>query len=135
MPRWRLFYHVVWATKNRAPLIDPSMESSVGRKLRDVANRHGIIVHALGGMEDHLHIAISIPPKMPVSEAIRRLKGGSSHSLKAEFGPSFAWQNEYSVDSFSQRHLKYVVAYIDNQREHHQAQTLLSDLEPIPDID
>jgi putative transposase len=133
MPRWRLFYHVVWATDARRPLISPSIEPEVHQQLRDVARRHDIVVHAIGGLDDHIHMAISIPPKISVADAMRRLKGGSSHAIRAVIGPSFAWQDEYSIDSFSQRHLKSVVAYIDNQRQHHQDQTVILSIEPHSD--
>ena len=135
VPRWRLFYHVVWATEGRQALITPLIEPVIHRQLRDIAQRHGIVVHAIGGVEDHVHMAISVPPKLSVADAVRRIKGGSSHAIRASLGPTFGWQSEYSVDSFSQRHLNYVVAYVENQRQHHRDQTLIDHIEPIPDVD
>ena len=133
MPRWRLFYHVVWSTEERKPIIEPTNASMIYRELRIMAQRHDIVVHAIGGVEDHIHMAISIPPKLSVADAVRRIKGGSSHEIRRELGPTFGWQNEYSIDSFSQRHLKHVVAYIENQHQHHRDRTLIYDIEPITD--
>ena len=130
MPRWRLFYHLVWSTDGRRPLITPSIEAAAHRELRAVADRCGILVHAIGGIEDHLHVVVSIPPKLSVADAVQRLKGSSSHALRAEFGDTFKWQSEYSVDSFSERHLPAVIAYVQNQRRHHQNNTLIASIEP-----
>jgi putative transposase len=130
VPRWRLFYHLVWSTDGRRPIINPLIESAAHRELRAVASRYGILVHAIGGIEDHLHLMVSIPPKLSVADAVQRLKGTSSHALRAEFGEMFKWQNEYSVDSFSERHLPAVIAYVENQRQHHRNRTLIASIEP-----
>ena len=130
MPRWRLFYHLVWSTDGRRPLITPPIEAAAHRELRTIADRCGILVHAIGGIEDHIHLVVSIPPKLSVADAMQRLKGSSSHALRAEFGSTIRWQNEYSVDSFSERHLPTVIAYVQNQRQHHQDKTLIGSIEP-----
>ena len=130
MPRWRLFYHLVWSTDDRRPIITPPIEAAVHRELRAVASRYGIIVHAIGGVEDHIHLVVSIPPKLSVADAVQRLKRASSHALRAEFGDTFRWQTEYSVDSFSERHLPTVIAYVENQRQRHLNRTLIASTEP-----
>jgi len=130
MPRWRLFYHLVWSTDGRRPIITPPIELAAHREVRAVADRCGILVHAIGGIEDHIHVVVSIPPKLSVADAVQRLKGTSSHALRAEFGDTFKWQSEYSVDSFSERHLPTVIAYVQNQRQHHQDKSLIASIEP-----
>jgi putative transposase len=62
MTYWRLYYHLIWGTKNRLPLIDPSFESDLFRVLTAKAGTLGANVHAIGGVENHIHIAASIPP-------------------------------------------------------------------------
>jgi putative transposase len=123
----------VWSTVERKPIISPTNAPVIYRELRSTAQRHDIVVHAIGGVEDHVHMAISIPPKLSVADAVRRIKGGSSHAIRTELGPTFGWQNEYSIDSFSQRHLKQVVGYIENQHQRHGDRTLIYDIEPIAD--
>jgi putative transposase len=81
--------------------------------------------HAIGGMPDHIHIAIPIPPKLSIATVVGQLKGASSHhvnDLHAE--GSFAWQAEYGVLSFSEKSLSAIVAYINNQEKHHAANDL-----------
>ncbi len=132
MPRWRLFYHLVWATRGREPSITPAREPEVHRVLRQTARSHGIIVHAVGGVADHVHLAVSIPPSLAVATAVQRIKGGSARTLNATFGDGFGWQGEYGVDTFGERHLAAVVAYIERQHRHHAEQTLWPSIEEIP---
>jgi putative transposase len=83
----------------------------------------GVIVHAVGTMPDHVHVAASIPPAFAVSEVVRRWKGGSSHLINETRSGSrkagFGWQSEYGVVSFGDKALSDVIAYVDNQPQHH----------------
>ncbi len=119
MSRWRLFYHVVWATRDRQPLITVDRESRVQQCLRATAERLDIIVHAVGGTDDHVHLAVSIPPRIAISDAMHRIKGASSRAINETFAGGFQWQADYNIDSFSERHLSRVVGYIINQWRHH----------------
>jgi putative transposase len=93
-------------------------------------------VHALGGVEDHIHVAISIPPKLAVAEVIGQLKGASSHYVNQQPGPdSFRWQRGYGALSFSSRAMEPIVAYIRNQKEHHRQNTTIAIFERWDDYD
>lgn len=131
MPYWRLFYHAVWTTRNREALIEPAREQDLHRYLWEKARTLGGLPHAVGGIEDHIHLALSIPPRLAVSIAIGQLKGASSHFVTHVVAPDsgFAWQGEYGVLSFSERALPKVVAYVRRQRQHHAAGTLQPRLE------
>ncbi len=125
MPYWRLFYHVVWGTKNRLDLIDPAWEQDLHGYIWGKATALGCIPHAIGGMPDHIHVVISIPPKLSIATLIGRLKGASSHHVNEHFAAgSFAWQTEYGVFSFSERSLSKIVDYVNNQKKHHMENKL-----------
>ncbi|HET7038180.1 MAG TPA: IS200/IS605 family transposase [Thermomicrobiaceae bacterium] len=130
MPYWRLFYHLIWATRGREPLIGASLEAEVWRIVKRAGERGGSSVYAVGGIENHVHVVVSIPPSLAVAEAVRRIKGGSSHEINDLIG-GFGWQAEYGVVSFAERHLPIVTAYATNQRRHHADQTLRPILEQI----
>ncbi len=74
------------------------------------------------------------PPKLAVATIIGKLKGSSSHHINhailSEKG--FAWQAEYGAVTFSERYLPEVVAYVQNQKQHHAEQTIWANLENIP---
>ena len=130
MPYWRLYYHLVWSTRRREPLITDALEVVIQREIRAAALRHGITVHAIGGVSDHLHVAVSIPPALSVAAATGRLKGASSHAANAITGGSFAWEAEYAALTFAERQLPLVLDYVNHQRRHHADATLRPALEP-----
>ncbi len=119
---WRTFYHLVWGTRDRVPLIDEERAAILQRSFRATCHEAGAIVHAIGIMPDHVHLAVSIPPRIAVSDFVRHLKGSASHLVNhaAVAGdPDFAWQGEYGVMTFGERSLPQVVAYVENQAHHH----------------
>ena len=90
------------------------------------------IPHAINGMSDHIHVVISVPPKLSIATVIGQLKGASSHRVNEIFVShnSFAWQAEYSVFSVSEKVLPRIVEYVKNQKKHHSGNSLLDALEP-----
>ena len=125
MPYWRLFYHIVWGTKNRLELIDPAWEKDLHGYIWGKATALECLPHAIGGISDHIHVAISIPPKLSVATLIGQLKGASSHHVNKTYADgSFMWQTEYGVFSFSEKALPSIVNYINNQKQHHAESTL-----------
>ncbi|MBU3680029.1 MAG: IS200/IS605 family transposase [Candidatus Kapabacteria bacterium] len=116
-----LCYHLIFSTKLRLRLIDQSIEGLVWSILWNVCVRLGFHPYAVGGVEDHIHIAVSIPPTIPVSEAIGRIKNLATREIRNTI-PScedFEWQVGYGAFTFSHRNLDAVVRYIHHQRAHH----------------
>jgi REP-associated tyrosine transposase len=125
MPCWRLFYHAVWGTKNRLALIDPAWEKDLYGYIWGKATALECVPHAIGGMPDHIHVAISIPPKLAVATLIGQLKGASSHHINQNYADgSFIWQAEYGVFSFSEKALSSIVDYVNHQKKHHAENAL-----------
>jgi len=131
MPYWSLFYHFVWGTANREPLIGQAWEASLHKVIVAKARELGATVLAVGGTDDHIHLAVSVPPKLALSTFIGQVKGNSSHFVNHVVHPvvTFAWQDEYGVVSFDRGHLKTVAQYVQNQRQHHGNSTVLAGLE------
>ncbi len=131
MPYWRLFYHMTWSTKNRMLWIDPEWESSLHNVIAAKAAELRGMVHTVGGIEDHVHLVVSVPPSIALSEFIGQVKGNSSHFVNHEIKSDyhFAWQGQYGVVSFGGKQLDTVVKYVKNQREHHTAGTTITFLE------
>ena len=98
MSYWRLYYHIVWGTKGREPFLDDQRAKIVEQSVVAVAAEFDALVHAMGFMPDHVHVAISIPPDTSVSDVVQRIKGLSSFRInRAKEGDagSFKWQPEY----------------------------------------
>ena len=117
MPYWRLFYHIVWATKDREALIKDGFATALHEQITKNAERLGATVHAVGGVADHVHLAVSVPPSIALSEFIRQLKDSSSHFVNHELKPSvaFAWQSDYGVISLDSKQLDKVAQYVTEQ--------------------
>ena len=133
MPYSKLFYHFIWGTKHRLPLIDPAIESELYRviaaKVKDLSG----FLYAVGGTEDHVHLAASVPPKIAPAKFIGDVKGNSSHFVNHVIKPDFEfyWQDEYGVLSFGEKNLPAVVRYIHNQKQHHADGTLIAAMERV----
>ena len=98
------------------------------------ANSHRAIVHALGGIEDHIHLVVSIPPTISIADFVKHIKGSSAHHINCgprRFGLMFRWQRGYGVFSLGAKQLPAAVAYARNQKVHHRSGTLIEALEEI----
>ncbi len=127
MPFHKLYYHFIWATKERLPLIEPTFESELYRATAAKVQKMDGFVHAIGGTQDHLHLAASLPPKLAPAHFIGEVKGNSSHFVNFVIKPDFEfhWQDGYGVLSFGEKNLLAVVRYIQNQKKHHSEGTVV----------
>lgn len=131
MPYWKCYYHVIWATKQRQPVITPVVETIILNAVQQKCTEMGCNLLAANTALDHVHVAMSIPPAMAVAEAVANLKGTSSRAvnLALEQEERFRWQESYGVLTFGERGLAMVCDYIKQQKEHHQAGSLNEYLE------
>jgi putative transposase len=131
MALWRLYYHLIWGTKNRESLINNQREARLYPYIVSKADSLNCMIHAIDGTANHIHIIVSIPPKLSIAEFVKRIKGSSSHYLNQNFTdlPQFAWQEGYGVFSLGAKQLDTAIAYVQNQKIHHQEGTAIAILE------
>jgi putative transposase len=130
MPYCQLFYHIVTATKDRCPMITPELEPVVYRYLRGKALDLGATVFALNGVADHVHLVVSVPPRVALSMFVGQIKGYSSNQIHQLYKfPPFAWQDDYGVFSCDKKRLPNFISYVEGQKEHHRAGSLVQPLE------
>ena len=100
-------------------------------QIRSNSARLGAAVHAIGVVEDHVHLAVSVPPSIALAEFVRQLEGSSSHFVNHECSPAspFAWQPAYGVMSLDGKQMPSVVKYVIEQRKHHVEKTTIPVLE------
>ncbi|HEX7594426.1 MAG TPA: transposase [Anaerolineae bacterium] len=117
--------------------MDESLERQVYGTILGKAKELGIIIHAIGNVEDHIHVAASIPPKLAVADCIKHFKGASSHYVNHQPGASggFGWQDGYGALTFGERAMEDVVAYVHNQKEHHRQKTARAPFERMTEED
>src|SRR5262249_36542833 len=130
-------YHLVWATKQREPLIGSMEEATIRRSFELTIGDLDLDPHAIGMMPDHVHVVVSIPPKIAVAEAVKRLKGASANAVNGRSPrtdlSTFSWQPDYGALSFGDDALARVVDYVDHQSERHAASRLWAKLEQADD--
>ena len=127
----RIFYHFVWATQNREWFLVEERERAAHRLIESLARKQKCDVLALNGMPDHVHLVVSAPATKSAADLMHHIKGSSSTGLrKREFaGEAFGWQDNYGVFSLSKRDLQEVIAYVQNQKHHHESEKLTPSLE------
>jgi len=125
--------HITWHTKESSPLLVPKVETVVHHYLRGrCINTPGVFVHDVGGTETHVHLCVSIWPTLLISGFIGDLKGASSHDANQKLGSKvLQWQTGYGVVSFGTGDLKWVCAYVRNQKERHAERQVEDRLERI----
>ena len=136
MPYWQLFYHVVWTTKNRLPLLTPEVKPVIYGFLRSKAIGLGATLFALNGVTDHVHMVAAIPPRIAVAKFIGQVKAVASTKFNKSglSDTSFFWQEEYGVFSFDGKRLPNYIAYVERQEEHHTHKTTIPALERSDDM-
>jgi REP element-mobilizing transposase RayT len=119
------YFHCVFSTKERRPLITPELRERLWPFMGGIARQNNLKAIEIGGVEDHVHILISLPASVPVSKAMQLIKGGSSKWVNETFPDqqSFSWQDEYGAFSVSVSQLDKTIAYIKGQPEHHRKMT------------
>ena len=108
------FVHCVFSTKDRRDLIPETLQQKLHACLLGIANNLGIILIAAGGMANHVHLLIGLPPTLPLAEAVQKLKANSSRWF-GEHGIAFEWQKGYGAFTVSPSLLSTVQTYIRNQ--------------------
>lgn len=121
----KIMVHVVWGTKNRAPLLTQNIRSKVIDHIKANARVKEIYIDRLNGYTEHLHCLLGLNADISISKTIQLLKGESAYWINKEniTASRFEWADEYFAVSVSESMLGKVRAYIDNQEEHHQKVT------------
>lgn len=118
----KIWIHAIWATKNRAPLIDQSIEKTVYQFISEQLRGIGCPVRIINGMPDHIHCLFLLNPQKSIAEVIKQIKGSSSHYINQSelIAEKFAWQTGYAAYSVFESVVEKVFQYIRNQKSHHQ---------------
>ena len=127
---YELHYHIVWATRDREPRLVPEIRDRVYACIRRKCEELGCEVHAIGGLDDHVHVAISIPATVTVAQVAHDAKGSSSHlANQLAIGDSLYWQPGYGAITIRKKDLPAVCRYIHEQQKRHDARNTWPGLE------
>jgi putative transposase len=115
-------YHCVFSTKERRKTIDDGLQERLWPYMGGIARENKMAALAIGGVEDHVHLLLSIPSTLSISHAMQLIKGGSSKWVHETFPDHrhFEWQEGYGAFTVGISQVPDTKRYIANQREHHQ---------------
>ena len=119
--KWNCKYHIVFAPKYRRLVIYGRLKIEIGKILRELCTRKGVEIVEAECCPDHIHMLVSIPPKLSVSAFMGYLKGKSSlmifdrfANLKYKYGNRKFWCRGFYVDTVG-RNKVAIEKYIRNQ--------------------
>jgi len=128
--KWLCKYHIVFTPKYRRKIIYNQYRRDLQTDIRMLCQYKGVKIIEGHMMPDHVHLLVSIPPKLSVSSFMGYLKGKSAlmmfdqhANLKYKFGNRHFWSEGYYVSTVG---LNEVKKYIRNQEKHDQAVDKLS---------
>jgi len=121
--KWECKYHIVFAPKYRRKVIYGQIKADIGKILRELCSHKAVEIHEAYMCADHVHMLLSIPPKMSVSSFMGYLKGKSTlmiferhANLKYKYGNRVFWCKGYYVSTVG-RNKQAIAAYIKNQEK------------------
>ena len=120
----QLLYHVIFSTKNRQRWLTDGFRENVFAYMAGTSKELNGFAIKVGGFYDHAHLLVRIPAKIAVSEFVGQLKASTSKHINDTSGLiyKFGWQDGYGAFTVSVSAKDAVVAYIENQMEHHKKQ-------------
>ncbi len=126
-----IYLHFVWGTWGRLPMVSEKIEREIYRCIESEARRIQCTVLALNGMPDHVHLVVRIPTRVCAAQLAQHVKGVSSTFVRDHLcqGELFRWQEGFGVFSLSRSHVQKVIAYVENQKQHHAHGKLWSEWE------
>ena len=134
--KWVCKYHVVFAPKYRRKVFFEEKREDIRDILRKLCEWKGVEILEGEVCPDHVHLLLSIPPKMSVSSFLGNLKGKSSLMMYQKYGNlKFAYRNRefwckgYYVDTVG-KNTKAIKEYIANQLKQDQEMEQLSIIDP-----
>ena len=125
---YSLHYHVVFATKERRPLIRPEWRERLHQYMGGTLRGLGVVPETLGGVGDHVHLLMSVRTTDAPADLVRELKKASSVWAAENHDPLFSWQEGYSIFSVSWTHCGVLRNYIAHQEQHHHRLPFVDEL-------
>jgi len=120
-----LLTHIVFSTKDRAPVLEATVRPGLHAYLATVARNADCECFRAGGVPDHVHLAVRLSRTATMASLVEKLKTSSSKWLKTQsvLLTGFAWQRGYGAFSVGPSDLNALLRYIDTQEEHHKTRT------------
>jgi len=117
----KIWVHLVFATKNREPLLNKEFRYDLHKHIAENCKEKDILLKSINGYTDHIHCLISLGKDQNISKISQLIKGESSFWINQNklTSTKFSWQDDYFAVSISESQVETVITYINNQEKHH----------------
>ena len=117
--------HIIFSTKNREQFLDDEVIHDMHGYLASCSREIDWECYRVGGIADHVHLAVRQPRTANLSDFMGHIKRTSTKWIrnKGERYKTFSWQGGYGAYSISASHVDTLIKYIENQEEHHKTMT------------
>jgi putative transposase len=124
------YVHYVFSTKNQKKWLKSDIREKLFPYIGGLCRENNFKLIKAGGVDDHLHLLVSLPSTITIAKAIQYLKGGSSRWIHETFGnmKDFAWQEGYGAFTIGVSQTDRTIKYITNQEDHHRKKTFREEL-------
>ena len=126
-----LHYHIVFSTKDRRPLIKAEWQPRLHSYLGGIIRGMNGVAESVGGVDDHVHLLVSLRPVHCIADVLRDLKKDSTNWVKENFERRFLWQEGYAAFTVSPTATDAVKSYIANQEDHHRKYSFVDELKEL----
>lgn len=124
-----LIYHIVFATKHRAPSIEADWMDRLHRYIAGTVNAMGGRALEVGGVSDHVHLLAVLRPSHCLADVVRDVKKESSKFIHRDLArPTFAWQEGYGAFTEGEARVAALRRYIQSQAAHHRTESARDEL-------
>jgi putative transposase len=121
------YWHIEFATKYRYKMFGKFKQKSlISACIRNIATKHGIKIHVLTVMPEHVHMMITLPHNLTDSKALMLLKGGSAYIFfkhhpksRLRLPKGHLWSAGGCAITVGYNEYSTVEKYIQNQETHH----------------
>ena len=120
-----ILIHLIWSTKDRHPWLEPHIRENAHAFLANAVRQCDCEAYRVGGVSDHVHLAVRLSRTLSVADLVKAIKTASSKWLKAH-DPTltdFSWQLGYGAFSVGMSQKDNLLHYIDHQEDHHRTHT------------
>jgi putative transposase len=125
---YSLHYHIVFSTKERRPFLQPEWRARAHEYLGGTVRGLGRVAESVGGVEDHVHLLVSLKTTQAPADLTREVKKASSLWVAEHFERGFSWQEGYAIFTVSWTHVQALRRYIADQEAHHKKTPFMDEL-------
>ena len=124
----KLCFHIVLGTVDRRPMIPPPLTSDLYRLFEEVTERSGGTVIGIGGIPNHVHLLVRLPPSVVVADVVTDLKAASQTWARTSGAGDLEWGEGFGAFSVSQERARELLGLVEDQERHHRRRSYAYEL-------